>query len=206
MPVQFEFYENPVSPEQPQKTRYHARVVTTQTTSTETLIDSIHSSCTLHPSDLKAALAALSQEIGTRLSNGERVHIQGLGYFQITLSCPETRDPKDTRAQRVAFKSVKFRADNELKSRLTQVETQRARHVRHSTEISETEIDIRLTEFFQQSPLLTRRKFQDLCGLTAITAGRHITRLLAEEKLRNANTRYQPVYVPMPGYYGTFRV
>ncbi|MFR4461849.1 MAG: DNA-binding protein, partial [Bacteroides xylanisolvens] len=51
--------------------------------------------------------------------------------------------------------------------------------------------------------VLTRRDFQGLCGFAPTTAARQIKRLKEEEKkLKNINTYYNPIYVPMPGYYG----
>lgn len=52
------------------------------------------------------------------------------------------------------------------------------------------------------TPMLTRIDFQRLCGFTSTTAARHLKRLKEEKKLNNIHTYYNPIYVPMPGYYG----
>lgn len=201
MSLKFEFYKTPVPGDQKKKVRYHARPVTRRTASTEEIVRSIQSNCTLTEADLKAALSALSQEIADRLASGERVHLEGLGYFQITLSCPETHNPDATHAQRVTFKSVKFRADQALRNRLSNLKTERARECNHSSTLSEQDIDDRLTEFFSDHDLLTRRVFQEMCHFTTITANRHLKRLLTAGRLQNINTRYQPIYTPAPGNY-----
>lgn len=201
MSLKFEFYKTPVPGDQSKRVRYHARPVTCRTASTEEIIRSIQSNCTLTEADLKAALSALSQEIAGHLASGERVHLEGLGYFQITLSCPETFNPDDTHAQRVTFKSVKFRADQVLKNRLSDLKTERACEHNHSSTLSEQEIDARLTEYFSDHDLLTRRAFQEICHFTTITANRHLKRLLTIGRLQNINIRYQPIYTPIPGNY-----
>ena len=64
------------------------------------------------------------------------------------------------------------------------------------------EIDKLLTSYFSNNPVLTRGDFQGLCNFTSTTASRHIKRLKEEKKLKNINSYYNPIYVPMPGYYG----
>ena len=54
----------------------------------------------------------------------------------------------------------------------------------------------------QTNLFLMRRDLEQLCGLTQITANRQLKRLIEEKKLKNIATRYHPVYVPMPGWYG----
>ena len=63
------------------------------------------------------------------------------------------------------------------------------------------EIDMKLTEYFAENQIITRKDFQYLCGMTQITAYRHIKRLMAEKKLQNKGTIYQPIYTPVPGNY-----
>ena len=67
--------------------------------------------------------------------------------------------------------------------------------------LSEVEIDMKLTEYFAENQIITRKDFQYLCGMTQITAYRHIKRLMAEKKLQNKGTIYQPIYTPVPGNY-----
>ena len=83
------------------------------------------------------------------------------------------------------------------------VHVERSKLKPHSAVLSNDEIDKLLTNYFKSNPVLTRRDFQGLCGFTPTTAARQIKRLKEEEKkLKNINTYYNPIYVPMPGYYG----
>ena len=68
-------------------------------------------------------------------------------------------------------------------------------------ELSEVEIDMELTKYFTENQIITRKDFQYLCGMTQITAYRHIKRLIAEKKLQNKGTTHQPIYTPVPGNY-----
>ena len=61
---------------------------------------------------MTATLEELKYEVAQCLKEGKKVHIDGLGYLQVTLSCEEEiRDPKDKRVHKVKLKAIKFKAD-----------------------------------------------------------------------------------------------
>lgn len=202
MPVKFEFYESPVRPGDEEKgVRYHARPVTFGTVSTGKIVETIHSRSSLTRGDIQNVLTGLSEVLGEELQQGRRVHLEGIGYFEISLSCPETRNPKATRANEVKFKAVKFRADKILKGDLINLRTQRSVYRNHSAKLSDIQIDMLLTEYFEENESLSRRTFQQVCHMTKSTALKHIHRLVQEKKLKNVGFTKFPVYVPVPGNY-----
>ena len=116
MAVQFELYKTPMPKEKKNKVRYHARPISYETVNTKKLVYRIHDRCSLSPSDVTATLEELKYEVAQCLKEGKKVHIDGLGYLQVTLSCEEEiRDPKDKRVHKVKLKAIKFKADKELK-------------------------------------------------------------------------------------------
>jgi len=196
MSVQFELYKTPMPKERKNKVRYHARPISFETVNTEKLVYRIHDRCSLSPSDVIATLEELKYEVAQCLKEGKKVHIDGLGYLQITLSCEEEiRDPKAKRVHKVKLKAVKFKAE------LSDMQFQRSKYKPHSAGLSEVEIDMELTKYFTENQIITRKDFQYLCGMTQITAYRHIKRLIAEKKLQNKGTTHQPIYTPVPGNY-----
>ena len=201
MAVKFEFYESP-NTIGTRKKRYHARVVNRERISTDHLAQEIHHSSSLTVVDIKATIIALSEKLAYHLKDGARVHIEGIGYFHISLTCPETPTPHSTRANNVKFKSVTFRADKYLKKQLADVKTERSKYKPHSIPVTNEEIDKGLTEYFLTHSVLTRRDFEQLFTLTRATAGRYITRLAKEKKLCNISIPHNPIYEPMPGFYG----
>lgn len=203
MAVKFDFYKNPVPSESKKRARYHARVVGGYTVKTAEITRKIQYACSLTRGDVKATLSALSDILAESLSDGNRVHLEGVGYFQITLECAETRDPKETHAQNVRFKTVKFTPDKALRTELSKaIHTRRSETKIHSVPLSDIEIDGLLMVYFEEHPFLTRRRFEQLCGFTKSMALKHIKRLIEEKRLRNTNTYNQPVYEPTPGNYG----
>ena len=129
-------------------------------------------------------------------------HSSSLTVADIKATCPETPTPHSTRANNVKFKSVTFRADKYLKKQLADVKTERSKYKPHSIPVTDEEIDKGLTEYFLTHSVLTRRDFEQLFTLTRATAGRYITRLAKEKKLCNISIPHNPIYEPMPGFYG----
>lgn len=201
MAIKFEFYESP-NTIGTRKKRYHARVVNWQRIDTDHLAREIQYGSSLTVADIKATIISLSEKLAYYLKDGARVHIEGIGYFHVSLTCPETRTPSATRANRVKFKSVTFRADKYLKKELASVKTARSEYKPHSMPTTKDDIDTLLTEYFATNSVLTRRKFEQLCMLRRATAGRYIKQLAKEGKLRNISIPRNPIYEPVPGHYG----
>ena len=82
------------------------------------------------------------------------------------------------------------------------MKTERSKYKPHSIPVTNEEIDKGLTEYFLTHSVLTRRDFEQLFTLTRATAGRYITRLAKEKKLCNISIPHNPIYEPMPGFYG----
>lgn len=147
MAVEFEFAPVPMPSGRPKKLRYYPRVVNRRTVSTPDIVKEIEMACTLTRTDVVAVLDALNRSLVGWLKDGWRVHIDGIGYFDVSLTAPETRNPKDTRASSVKFKNVNFRADKELRYRVAELKAERSKAGSHSAHLSEIEIDMKLTEF-----------------------------------------------------------
>lgn len=203
MKVQFEFAPIPQPQSKETKLRYYPRVVNRHLVKTREISAEIQHACSLTEIDVNAVLDALSRSLSNYLRQGNRVHLQGIGFFDVTLTCPETRDPKKMRPSQVTYKGINFRPDKDLKSRIADLKAERGK-VRNnrSASLSDTAIDKRLTEYFAEHPVLTRYDLQRVCQMTKITAIRCIRRLLGEGKIKNIGLKNQPIYVPVPGHYG----
>ena len=141
--------------------------------------------------------------MGDRLREGESVHLDGIGYFQIKLNSKEPITSPKLKANQIKLKAnISFKADIKLKKSVSVVHLERSKLKPHSASRSNEEVDKLLTNYFSNNPILTRSDFQRLCGFTPTTAARHIKRLKEEKKLKNIHTYYNPIYMPMPGYYG----
>ena len=203
MAIQFELYKTPHPKDEEDKEVYHARVVNFQHVDTDYLAREIQTATSLTEGDVKSVLESLSHFMGDRLRDGQSVHLDGIGYFQIKLNSKEPITSPKLKANQIKLKAnISFKADAKLKRSVSVVHVERSKLKSHSVSRSNDEIDKLLTDYFINNPVLTRSDFQRLCGFTPTTAARHIKRLKEEKKLKNINTYYNPIYMPMPGYYG----
>lgn len=201
MSIEYDFYRNPNS-QGTNKKRYHARVVSSHRVSTDQLAEEIQKECTLTTADIKAVLITLSDKLAQHLGEGSKVHLEGIGYFQVNLKCKEeVRTTNAVRSENVEFKSVSYRADNHLKKHLKTQKIQRSKTKIHSATLTEEEIDQTLSTYFATHETITRRQFQVLCSQVKSTAQRLLKRLLDDGKLRNIATSQHPVYMPANGHY-----
>lgn len=197
MSLRYDFYENPSRKDSTKPPKLHTRVVTSGTTDTHRIIEYIHSVSTLTSADVKASLISLIEAMANELASGRRVHLEGLGYFQLTLSSPPVRSPKEIRAESIRVKSVAFRPEASFKKRFRGLPVKRAKIKQHSDRRSALEIDELLKSYFLNHPHITRRSFCSLCGFTESTGKRHLRQLVADGKLHNIGYRNFPLYEPV---------
>lgn len=202
MAVSYDFFETPNPTGDGTKT-YHPRVVSFGSISTDTLAQEIQESCTLTRADVKAVLVSLADKLAQHLGFGQKVHLEGIGYLGISLQCSkEIHDEEGMKRAPVLFKSITFRADEELKRKMRRIKLERSSIRQHSAKISEKGIDKKLTKYFATETVITRSQFQSLCGLCESTAHRHIKRLVEEGKIKNVATPHNPIYMACEGWYG----
>lgn len=199
MAILFDWYKNLVSPEQPKKKRFDPRIIANGQVDTDELRSRIQSRCTLNEFDVAAVLDALSQVMG----EGHQIHLDGIGYFYPTLTAKEEISANTPRRNsKVKLKGIQFRSDKRLKKSVGAIKIKQMKRVKHSSKLSEVEIDIRLKEYFVEHQIMQRLDFQSTTGMTRSTAMIHIRRLREEGKLLNIGIPSQPIYVLTPGYYG----
>lgn len=203
MAILFDWYEDPrPSDKQEGERTLHPRIKYNGSTGTDILRRRIQERCSLTETDVIAVLDAIFHVMGEELANGRQVHLDGIGYFRPCLTCTEqvTVDTK-RKATKVKLKSIQFRADQALKNEFGILKVKSLKGELNFKQLTNDEIDQRLTTYFQTHPFMRRCDFQNLCGMPRSTAMRHIRRLRNEGKLKNEGGSMQPIYVPENGYY-----
>jgi predicted histone-like DNA-binding protein len=196
MAVHYDFYENPLPNGSDRKKRLHARVVPTGTMTTGHIFKSIQTSSSLTLGDLKGALVAMTEKMKEGLEGGWQIHLEGLGYFQLILTCPPVRTPNSIRAESVKVKTISFRPEKQLKEYFNTCTIQRVSEKRHSKKYSEAEMDELLAQYFEKNAYMTVSRFRALCGFTETTATRRLKQLLTVGKLEKVHLYGRPLYKP----------
>ena len=197
MSILFEWYENVNDLQKPEEERrLHPRPVLTMPMETKDLADRIEQASTMSRGDIVGVLSELARAVAYGLSQGQRVHIDGLGYFRATLATTEPvyRDTPQ-KSQKVRIKAIRFQPEKSLLAGIPYPGFSRMERGDHARRLEGTDIDSLLASHFADNPVLTRAQAQRLFGLTETTARRLLRRLVDEGRLRNAGTARMPMYV-----------
>ena len=142
MAIQFELYKTPRPKDEADKETYHARVVNFQHIDTDYLARQIQTATSLTEGDVKSVLESLSHFMGERLREGESVHLDGIGYFQIKLNSQEPITSPKLKANQIKLKAnISFKADIKLKKSVSVVHLERSKVKRHSASRTNEEVD-----------------------------------------------------------------
>lgn len=203
MAIIYDWYENPNAQGSPDERGLHPRILLNGKVSADELYKQVHTRSSLSVGDVKSAMDTLAQLCGEELREGREIHIEGLGYFVPTLEATQkvTRKTRNKHTK-LQLKGITFRPDVRLKKAMQELTFTRTRHPNQSQPITEIEIDTRLKAYFGEHDFLIRSDFQALCNMARTTANTHLKRLMQEGKLTNVGRRTQPIYRPMPGFYG----
>lgn len=201
MSLFYDFYQNPPQKESSSKPRLHARVVTSRTVDSDEIASNIHDMSTLTKGEVQAVMTMFAEQLLSHLSYSHRVHWKGVGYFELSLSCPPVRTTKEIRAESIHPKTIIFRPEKKLKGEIKHLSLTRTPQKRHSNRYSEIEIDGLLTGHFLDHPHITSRQFRALCGFTRTTAARHLKKLTTDGKLTPTGHPRSPLYEPVKGHY-----
>ena len=94
------------------------------------------------------------------------------------------------------MRSIKFTPDKDLIDRFQSVYLERkVDEAHHSAKLDEEEVKQKLAEYFKAHSFLQRRDFERLTGLIHRSRTRVIRELVKDGVLKNAGTKFQPVYV-----------
>ena len=200
----YDFFLTP-QPKDSNKTRYHARLVVRDTITLEDIAETIESRSSLRQSDVIGSFIEFANVFKQELSNGNSIHIPGIGSFRIKAESPEVRSPKEIRAENIHCSGIVFTPEKDLLRELKATTFEKVSETRRSQELSAIEIDGRLAEFFKDNPCITTQQLCSLCGLRKATALRRLQKRVDEGKLTHPGYIRSPFYFPVPGWFGVSR-
>lgn len=195
MEIEYDLYENP-GMEGGDSPRLHAKVVTKDVMTTKNLCEYITMKCTATPADVAAVLTAISDELYDALSDGYSVHIDGLGYFSLSLSCNSEAGSRNMDNVDVWVRGIKFVPEKVFVEKFGTANLVRVKdESRHSEKMSDDEVMKRLETYFAKSQYMQRSDFEKLTGFNLSKSSRYIKRLVDDGVLKNISSKFHPVYV-----------
>lgn len=201
MALLFDFYLSPHT-RGTYKKRYHARPASTSNLSIEKLLKETAKHSVFSEDELRTALGSILDTMKQHLAEGHHIQIPGLGGFQVSLSCPETRTPQSTRSGSVSIKSVSYQPDKKLIADLrSKAEFKRVKYKKHSLNDGDIEsVKENLRIFFQTNRYVTRKDMETHCFLTYSTAARRLKDLVEMGILTQVSRDpHHPFYELIPG-------
>ena len=195
MPIKFDLYKNPEK-EGVTSSRLHAKVITTGIVDTKNLGESINRKCSFTASDVWGVLTALRTEFYDAFSEGYSIHLEGIGYFSLSLKCEPDVDPKHVSSKDVKVKGIRFVPEKELLEMLKKVQFEHdTDDSRHSSNMEQQEIMAKIDRFFADNQFLRRIDFEKLTGFNKSKALRTLKELVKDGALRNVGTKNMPMYI-----------
>lgn len=200
--IKFDIYESPAN--DGEKKKYHVRNTNKQTIHSKDLIHEATLYTSVSRSDWAAVVEGLIDILSEKLGDGKRIHINGLGYFSVSIGSTESEilrnDPwhsTDNRNQLSARKSFK-------KSIINRAHFVRERYKVHTVDLSPIEVDGLLSEYFKDHRSITCARMQQVCGMTRSTAYRRLQTLTQGEhpSLQREGYKNATAYIPVKGHYG----
>lgn len=107
MPVSYKIYKS--TAKNATKGKYYARAIYKDTVSIKELATVMQNNCTVKHSDILAVLAELAEVMKQELQRGNRVKIDGLGYFKVGIRSKGAEDVKKfTAAENITATRILF--------------------------------------------------------------------------------------------------
>lgn len=199
MACKYELQKNPTAAPKGDK-YYHARPKNNRKCDLDEICREVARGNMLSEPQIKATTQEVIHAIMLHLSEGENVNINGLGEFQITLSCPATRHPEEIRAGSIDVKSVKYKPSKKLVDNLKLRTTFERTHANTTTIDKSESLLPTIIEYFQNpengGKAITSRYLHFKLRITIQKASDMLHELVTKGYLLNPSTDvHHPMYI-----------
>jgi predicted histone-like DNA-binding protein len=171
-------------------------VVSSRVVTTKEMADDINHASSATQSDVAAVLQAVGQRIAEALLDGNRIEIDHVGTFSLTLTCGNKRKEDYITSKDISVSRISFTPCAELWNQM-----------RHATivsggptgnkKLSDDIIDKRLDEYFTTNDSLSRSTFERICECSRHTALTKLKELVKAGKLIAIGPKNQRQYIPV---------
>jgi predicted histone-like DNA-binding protein len=177
---------------------YYVKMLKPQVLEFDDVKENLNLSSSVTPSDVSAVVEGISGLLVSQLTRGNRVHINGIGYFSLSVTAPAFDDKKDFDAEDIQIKGVNFRPDVALIKMLRKEKLHfRRNSASHRKKMDRQDLLQLLESFFMDNESMSSREFIIITRLPHTSALRLLRQLCEgpEPILKHIGPRNASVYV-----------
>lgn len=194
--AQYELRPLPVPAKYDRAPRVHPYLVNSTLKTTETIATEIQNRCSLNRADVVSTLQALSDILYDTFSSGDRVQLDGIGTFSISLTCPPVTSGEEIHSQNISVRNINFEANAALLKRLRRIQIERAPQRRTKRDIPIEKGAKALTSWFSDNHAITRSQYQQLLACSREIAYDHLNHFVEKGHLHKIGKSTHPSYIP----------
>lgn len=169
-------------------------IVSSRVVTTKEMADDINHASSVTQSDVLAVLQAVGQRIADALLDGNRIEIDHVGTFSLTLTCGNKRKEDYITSKDISVSRISFAPCAELwkQMRSAQIVSGGPTGNKHLTDDT---IEKRLAEYFTTHDSLSRSTFERICECSRHTALTKLKELVKAGKLIAIGAKNQRQYL-----------
>jgi predicted histone-like DNA-binding protein len=168
--------------------------VNSKLTTTKELAEYINFACSVTDADVAAVLQALCKCVCDELLDGNRVELEHLGTFSLSLTCGNKRLEDRVTKKDIRVKSILFTPCAEMKAAMRTAEIVSG-GPNPNKQLSDTVIERRLEKYFEEHEYMQRRDFESVCECSRYTATKKLKELVKAGKLRAMGAKNVRFYI-----------
>ena len=169
-------------------------VVNSKLTTTKELAEYINFACSVTESDVVAVLQALGRCVRDELLDGNRVELDNLGTFSLSLTCGQKKLEDRVTKKDIRVKNILFTPCAEMKQAMRGAEIVSGGPNPHKR-LTDEVILRRLAKYFEEHEFMQRRNFEAVCECSRYTATKKLKELVRAGKLRAMGAKNIRFYV-----------
>ena len=169
-------------------------VVNSKLTTTKELAEYINFACSVTESDVAAVLQALGKCVCDELLDGNRVELEHLGTFSLSLTCGRKKLEDRVTKNDIRVKNILFTPCAEMKQAMRHAEIVSG-GPNPNKQLSDEVIERRLVKYFEVHEFMQRRNFESVCECSRYTATKKLKELVKSGKLRAMGAKNIRFYV-----------
>lgn len=169
-------------------------IVNSKLTTTKELSEHINHACSVTESDVAAVLQALGKCVCEELLDGNRVELEHLGTFSLSLTCGNKKLEDRVTKRDIRVKNILFAPCAEMKEAMRTADIVSG-GPNPNKRLSDEVIERRLMAYFEGHEFMQRHHFESVCECSRYTATKKLKELVKSGKLRALGSKNSRFYV-----------